>query len=456
MSGILWHNDSTNESQFWLVDGATFIAQASLLDEDSNPIIVGGPWQVVGVGTDSEAITRPNIVWHDQGSNMILLWRMFNHKIASRAAVIGVDGKTAFVGPPWSIVGVGDFNANGKADILWHNSSTGLTEIWFMDDVNVINMPTVLGSNGAPPAVGDPWSIVGVGDFDANGKADILWHNSSTGLTEIWFMDGERVVNTPTVLGSNGAPPVVGDPWSIVGAHDFNGDGKADILWHNRLTNETQIWFMNGSSVVSTGTVVGGDGKALFLGPPWRIVGAGDFTLGRIGPVSAEGNATTPAGSFKGNVVVTAGGLTVDGNVAVSGDVILQGADYAEALTTTDPDVLPGTVVVLGEDGEIHPCAKEYDIRVAGIVSGAGGVKPALVLDRHENSAHVALMGKVWCYADADHAEIRPGDLLTTSAITGHCQRVTAPEKAFGAVIGKALTPLPDGLGLVRVLVSPR
>ena len=138
MSGILLHNDTTNESQFWLLDGFKVVARATLLDEDSNVINVGGPWSVVGVGTDQAAITRPNIVWHDQNSNMILLWRMLNHKISSRVAVLGEDGKTAFVvRPPWNIVGVGDFGGNGKADILWHNTN-GQSEIWFMDDDKVV------------------------------------------------------------------------------------------------------------------------------------------------------------------------------------------------------------------------------------------------------------------------------------------------------------------------------
>ncbi|WP_415842905.1 hypothetical protein, partial [Nocardia ninae] len=155
------------------------------------------------------------------------------------------------------------------------------------------------------------------------------------------------------------------------------------------------------------------------------------------------------AGFFEGNVYIT-------GKVTVRGDLMLEGADYAEALTTTDDTVAEGLVVVLGADGEVHPCTRDYDTAVAGIVSGAGGVKPAIVLDRQDNSAHIALMGKVWCAADADSAPIRPGDLLTTSATPGHCRRVTEPARAFGAVIGKALTSLADGRGFVRVLVSPR
>ncbi|MEX2693374.1 hypothetical protein [Rhizobium mongolense] len=182
-----------------------------------------------------------------------------------------------------------------------------------------------------------------------------------------------------------------------------------------------------------------------------------------------EGHSKNEAGvrgvSTQGTGIVGIGGafaaqfvgtVQVQGNITVSGDVVLSGADYAEALSTKDLAIGAGCVVVIGPGGDIHLCDRDYDSSVAGIVSGAGGVKPAIVLDRHEGSADVALIGKVWCRADADAAPIRPGDLLTTSSTIGHCRRVTEPGRAFGAIIGKALTPLPSGKGLVRVLVSPR
>jgi hypothetical protein len=194
------------------------------------------------------------------------------------------------------------------------------------------------------------------------------------------------------------------------------------------------------------------------------VLGQNDGT----GP-GVEGHSKNEAGvrgvSTHGTGVVGIGGtfaaefvghVRVQGNIGISGDVILSGADYAEALSTKDLAIEAGCVVAIGADGGIHLCDRDYDSSVAGIVSGAGGVKPAIVLDRHEGSADVALIGKVWCRADADVAPIRPGDLLTTSSTTGHCRRVTEPERAFGAIIGKALTPLPSGKGLVRVLVSPR
>ncbi|MCW2630197.1 hypothetical protein [Mycobacterium sp.] len=196
---------------------------------------------------------------------------------------------------------------------------------------------------------------------------------------------------------------------------------------------------------VNSGGLFGTNDSAAGFG----VIGVASHGIGVTGEstgdrgIGVRGKGNLRAGLFEGDVEVT-------------GDVLLSGADYAEALTTTDPSVQPGLVVVLGQDGEVHPCESDYDTAVAGIVSGAGGVKPAIVLDRHDNSAHVALIGKVWCMADAADAPIRPGDLLTTSSTVGHCRRITEPARAFGAVIGKALTPLTTGTGMIRVLVSPR
>src|SRR5260370_562666 len=128
-------------------------------------------------------------------------------------------------------------------DILWHNSSTNETQRWIMDAQKVTGRATVIEEDASLIFVGPPWSIVGISDFNGDGKADILWHNSSTSETQIWFMDGHKVTGRATVLGEGGSAAFVGAPWSIVGTSDFNGDGKADILWHNSSTNETQIWF---------------------------------------------------------------------------------------------------------------------------------------------------------------------------------------------------------------------
>ena len=167
------------------------------------------------------------------------------------------------------------------------------------------------------------------------------------------------------------------------------------------------------------------------------------------------------AGGFAG---VFDGRVAVNGDITVSGDVVLAGADVAEQfdVSSRGVKVLPGSVVVLDDDGSLTTSDTPYDSRVAGIVSGAGDRAPALILDRPAVDAAagsalrspVAVIGKAWCLADATSEPINVGDLLTTSGSEGHAMRASDRLAAFGAVIGKALSPLNAGTGLVLVLVG--
>src|SRR5271165_2091220 len=108
------------------------------------------------------------------------------------------------------------------------------------------------------------------------------------------------------------------------------------------------------------------------------------------------------------------------GDVQVTGDIKLTGADCAEHFDVVDARACgPGTVMVIDDSGALVPSSQEYDRRVAGVVSGAGDLRPGLILDQRADSDRrqaVALVGKVCCKAIADDAPIRVGDLITTSA----------------------------------------
>lgn len=149
--------------------------------------------------------------------------------------------------------------------------------------------------------------------------------------------------------------------------------------------------------------------------------------------------------------------LDVNGNIAVTGDVKLFGADCAEEFAVGDPDVEPGTVMVLADEGAVRPSDEPYDKKVAGVVSGAGDYRPGLVLDTQdddEQRLRIALMGKVFCKVDATAGPVEVGDLLTTAERPGHAMKADDPQRAFGAVLGKALRPLPEGQDLLPVLVA--
>jgi len=108
-------------------------------------------------------------------------------------------------------------------------------------------------------------------------KSDIVWYNSQTGETQIWFMNDNRIASRATVVDENGNFIPIGLPFSIVGAGDMNGNGKADIVWYNSQTGETQIWFMNDNRIASRATVVDENGNFIPIGLPFSIVGVGEF-----------------------------------------------------------------------------------------------------------------------------------------------------------------------------------
>lgn len=159
----------------------------------------------------------------------------------------------------------------------------------------------------------------------------------------------------------------------------------------------------------------------------------------------AESQSGGRAGMFKGDVEVT-------------GDIRLLNADCAEDFDIADDaSIEPGTVMVLGDEGALEPSASAYDKRAAGVISGAGDFKPGLILDKRPTGRlrqPVALMGKVFCKADASYGAIEAGDLLTTSDTPGHAMKAGDPARTSGAVVGKALRALPEGQGLIPILVS--
>jgi hypothetical protein len=188
---------------------------------------------------------------------------------------------------------------------------------------------------------------------------------------------------------------------------------------------------------------------------------AGVSGINRGGGIGVYGQVTKggKAGHFEGNVHIN-GDHNVTGTLNVTTDIILasQAGDCAEDFdVVTSHEVEPGTVMVLDDSGALRPSDQGYDRKVAGVISGAGGLRPGMILgrgDSPEQRVPIALVGKVYCKADADYAPIEVGDLLTTSPTIGHAMKASDPLRAFGAVMGKALRPLRQGKGLVPILIA--
>jgi hypothetical protein len=137
----------------------------------------------------------------------------------------------------------------------------------------------------------------------------------------------------------------------------------------------------------------------------------------------------------------------------------VHGADLAEKFPFTGEKPQPGMVVMIDADnpGTLEIAHGEYNTHVAGIVSGANGLPAGTILGNLPNSEDhpaIALSGRVWVYADASNGPIKAGDKLTTSATPGHAMKATDRDRSDGSVIGKAMTELPEGRGMVLVLVN--
>jgi len=190
----------------------------------------------------------------------------------------------------------------------------------------------------------------------------------------------------------------------------------------------------------------------------------GGPNYGAYGKHNATGNFGYLGGSSYGvyGSASSNGGFAgyFDGTVATKILQINGGSDVAEPFAVEgDEEIEPGTVLVIDEHhpGQLTMSSETYDNKVAGIVSGAGGIKPGLTLQQDgltSGRTLIALAGRVYCKADARSAAIEPGDLLTTSSTPGYAMKATDRGRAPGAIIGKAMSSLKEGKGLILVLVN--
>jgi hypothetical protein len=247
---------------------------------------------------------------------------------------------------------------------------------------------------------------------------------------------------------------------AVRGENTANGDGVVGVGRRGVVGTSDTFQGVFGKSIDNAGVVGESDKLHGMFGVGHNPNGGGVFGtndtggFGVIGVsehgIGISGKGGKLAGRFEGDVEVTQ-------VLRVAGDVQLTGADLAEQFGVVGKLAAePGSVVVLAGDDRVRVSDEAYDHRVAGIVSGAGSYRPAIVLDRQPGGARcpLALTGKVWCKVDADGGPVDVGDMLTTSPTPGHAMRASDPARAFGAVIGKALGSLQSGRALVLVLVG--
>jgi FG-GAP-like repeat len=229
---VLWRDSSTGTVALWLLNGLQ-VAQTHTFGA------VPANWAIFGTG-DFDGDRGSDILWRDSKTGAVSIWTI-------NPATLGVMSSYSLgaVAGNWVIAGVGDFNGDGKADILWRDNNTGAVVIWMLDLGGGTLQVSQSGTLGAVPG---NWVITGTGDFNGDGKHDILWRDTNTGTVAVWLLNGLQILQSASL----GAVP---SNWAIAQTGDFNGDGRSDILWRDAKTGAVAIWFVNGSQVAQSASL---------------------------------------------------------------------------------------------------------------------------------------------------------------------------------------------------------
>jgi glucose/arabinose dehydrogenase len=238
-SDLLFWNYATGQLYAWYMNGVTFTGGNYLSSVASTPAMqVGGVADFTGDG-------KVDVLMQDYTDGSVHLFVM-NGLTGSSEQTIPIAPNT-----PWRVVATGDLNGDGYPDIIWQRFDVGLTFVWFMKPFN--GVATYIGGgylqDGLGTALtftGTAWRIAGTGDFNNDGRPDLVWQNDGTGGLKVSYLSGLTVASEEWL-----GPGVTNPYWKIRAIADFNGDGRPDVIWQHFSTGDLYVWFMSGSSLVN-------------------------------------------------------------------------------------------------------------------------------------------------------------------------------------------------------------
>ena len=244
-SDVFWRNFATGANTIWR--SATYSTPQPTVG------VTNFSWEVAGKG-DFDGDGKADLLWRNHATGGNTIWRSGN--FSTQLAVGTVSNLS------WHVAAVGDFDGDGRSDVLWRNVSTGANTIWKSANRST---PQAMATVLLDPAGGD-WEIVGVGDFDGDGRSDVFWRHGVDGPGVIWKSANaatRQAVPDFSGMGGNYAG------WRVVGVGDFNGDGKSDVFWRNVQRGSNVIWLSANASTPQTAANVSDLN--------WVVANVGDF-----------------------------------------------------------------------------------------------------------------------------------------------------------------------------------
>lgn len=209
---VLWRNNDGLLTA-WLSPPNGDLAAASVVSLGTIPT----DWQIIGIG-DFNGDRRADLLWrHETGLTTTWLGAVdgsfINNHVNSASQTTDLHVAT-----------VGDFNGDGRDDIFWRGDG-GRTDL----SLGTAAGGFIDGSAYGNLAIPIDWFVSGVGDFDGDGRDDLLWrHGPSAQMTEWLGTADGNFLNIQAAFS-----PVIPWDWSTIATGDFNGDGADDVLWRH-------------------------------------------------------------------------------------------------------------------------------------------------------------------------------------------------------------------------------
>ncbi len=369
------------------------------------------------------------------------------HTIFGSNTTAILDSSTAIL-----TLGHGTASTAGEAGDLVVKADNGSTSAWIDGDTGMLYLgygsastpghegEIIIDDDNGEPSIrmdgGNSTLYVGYGSGGTPGDGGMINVYNDTG-TRTSYVSGQsgQFYGRTMLLEESNNDNVMSATSSGVHVGDSQSPNDVDLkVWDPSIEDEA-LWF-NASAA------------ALYLGS------GSATTTGDDGDIYIRDSSGTTTISMDGHT-----GRTTTKILTITG-----GSDLSEQFEVKGihekvrPE--PGMVVCIDSEhpGELVVSSRAYDRTVAGVLSGAGGIQTGMLMGQTGTEADgkypVALTGRVYVKADASCGNIRPGDLLTTAETPGHVMKVADYTKAQGATIGKAMSPLSEGQGLVLVLVA--
>ncbi len=287
---LLWWNPDNNQLSIWFMSNGQ-VTSVSAPGEALNI----NEWLLIATA-DFNGDGACDLLWWKPETGETQVWYLDKAKataggngewlIKSSVALDTLTGNSVIAYP-------GDLNGDGRSDILWRDHASGQVTLWLMgeDGKPQLNGPPTPANDditkGERPGLTGTlsWQVVGLGDADANGRADVIWKDARNNRLAFWTMDAS---NISAVTQENKGLDLV---WRSVGVGDLNGDSQADIVWRNEASGAVQAWLMQNGVFSEERSMLEGSDEAT----QWQVKAVGDFCAPGCDDVYCKNSETSAA-----------------------------------------------------------------------------------------------------------------------------------------------------------------